>query len=245
MDCWYCLACISTDMCQQQLYCKTEVKRSHISNLSPCTFLLEVINKYITHLFVFVHRHIKLYIHSWLFNTLHVSYFINQHPIKWMVSVVNLALLCLSAPCCELKRVSALKCQARLCPFKRGDPDNHFYLILDLQNQVHMMQGFFLFTFCMPDTYTTSEKKETDPFIHLADIQIRSSPITGNRSWVSSIFSGYRKCKIANNSPILSIYFLKSLRAMFIKDNAYKTFAFRWLTYHLSINFLCSKYYGF
>lgn len=76
-----------------------------------------------------------------------------------MVSVVNVALLCLSAPCCELKCVSALKCQARLCPFKRGYPDNHFYLILDLQSQVHMMQGFFFFTFCMPDTSTTSEKK--------------------------------------------------------------------------------------
>lgn len=107
-----------------------------------------------------------------------------------MVSGVNLALLCLSAPCCELKSVSTLKCQATLCSFKRGYPDNHFYLILDLQSQVHMMQGFFFFTFCMPDASTTSEKKETDPFIHLADIQIRSSPITGNRSWVSSIFLG-------------------------------------------------------
>lgn len=171
MDCWYCLACISTDMCQQQLYCKTEVTRSQNKLISPIILHAHVcsksINKYITHLFVFVHRHIKLYIHSWLFNILHVWYFINQHPIKLMVSVVNLALLCLSAPCCELKCVSALKCQARLCPFKRGYPDNHFYLILDLQSQVHMMQGFFFFTFFMPDTSSRHQRKRRQILLYI------------------------------------------------------------------------------
>ncbi len=145
MNCWYCRACISTDLCQQHLY--WDWGEDNISNPSVRS---PSINTYLLFLFTGISG-----------STCTVGYLthcICDILFELTVSVVNLALLCLSAPCGELKCVRALKCQARLCPFKRGYPDNHFDLILDLQNQVHMMQGFFFF-YILPDTPTTSEKK--------------------------------------------------------------------------------------
>ncbi len=171
MDCWYCRACISTDLCQQHLYWDWgEANISNPSVRSPS------INTYLLFLFTGISG-----------STCTVGYLthcICDILFELTVSVVNLALLCLSAPCGELKCVRALKCQARLCPFKRGYPDNHFDLILDLQSRYIWCKAFSFFTFCL--TLPRHQRKRDRSFYTSG----RHTDQVQSYHWVSSIFSG-------------------------------------------------------